>query len=124
MKYQFDNERPIYLQFLEQLELHIISGQLAPGERLPSVRDFALQAGVNPNTIQKALAELEAKGLIFTERTNGKYVTADQKLIQKSRKEFATTKTQKYIQDMLNLGVEKSEIIEYLTTKGVKHSEK
>lgn len=124
MKFQFNNERPIYLQFLEQLEHYIISGQLTPGERLPSVRDFARQAEANPNTIQKALTELEAKGLIFTERTNGKYVTTDQKLIQKSRKEFAATKTQKYIQDMLNLGIEKSEIIEYLTTKGVKHSEK
>lgn len=124
MKFKFDNERPIYLQLLEQLELSIISGQLTPGERLPSVRDFALQAGVNPNTIQKALAELEAAKLIFTERTNGKYVTADQKLIKKYREQFAAAKTQKYLQDMSDLGFDPHEIIDYFTKKGVKNSEK
>lgn len=124
MKFEFNNERPIYLQFLEQLELNIISGQLTPGERLPSVRDFALQAGVNPNTIQKALAELEAAKLIFTERTNGKYVTTDQKLIKKYREQFAAAKTQKYLQDMSDLGFDPHEIIDYFTKKGVKNSEK
>lgn len=124
MRFHFNNESPIYLQFLEQLELHIISGHLTPGERLPSVRDFALQAGANPNTVQKALAELEAQKLIFTERTNGKYVTNDQNLIQKCREQFATTKTQKYLQDMRDLGLNDDEIIEYFTKKGVKNSEK
>lgn len=124
MQFQFDNERPIYLQLLEQLELRIVSGQLAPGERLPSVRDFALQAKANPNTVQKALAELEANGLIFTERTNGKYVTNDQKLIKKYREQFAAAKTQKYLQDMSDLGFNHHEIVEYFTKKGVISSEK
>lgn len=124
MKFQFDNERPIYLQLLEQLELRIVSGLLTPGERLPSVRDLALQAKANPNTVQKALAELEASGLIFTERTNGKFVTNDQKLIKKYREQFAATKTQKYLQDMSDLGFKNHEIIEYFTKKGVINSEK
>lgn len=124
MQFQFDNERPIYLQLIDQLELYIVSGQLTPGERLPSVRDLALQAKANPNTIQRALAELEALGLIFTERTNGKFITKDQKLIKKYREQFAATKTQKYIQDMTDLGFAKHEIIEYFTKKGVIDSEK
>lgn len=82
------------------------------------MRDFALKAQANPNTIQRTLAELEALGLIFTERTNGKFVTTDQKLLKKYREQFAADKTQKYIQDMHSLGFENQEIINYITKKG------
>lgn len=118
MEFHFDNKRPIYLQLIEQLELYIVSGKITPGERLPSVRDFALQVQVNPNTIQKTLAELEALGLIFTERTNGKFVTTDQKLLKKYREQFATDKTKQYIRDMTDLGFDNSEIVNYLIQKG------
>ena len=79
----FDNNIPIYIQ---QIKIDIISGKLKPGERLMSVREYALDMKVNPNTMQKALVELEEIGLIFTERTNGKFVTNDQKLINKYKK--------------------------------------
>ena len=85
MKFEFDNNIPIYIQLVEQIKTFIISGNLKPGERLPSVRDLALQTKVNPNTMQKALTELEELKLIYTERTNGKFVTNDQKLIDKYR---------------------------------------
>ena len=69
MKFEFDNNIPIYIQLVEQLKIYIISGKIKPGERLPSVRDLALQTKVNPNTMQKALVELEELNLIYTENT-------------------------------------------------------
>ena len=89
MEFVFDNDRPIYIQLIEQLELYIVSGRLKPGERLPSVREYALISKVNPNTMQKALGELEEKGLIFTERTNGKFVTEDVALLKECREKYA-----------------------------------
>ena len=83
MDYIFDNERPIYIQLVEKIRLEIVSGKLKSGERLPSVRELALISRVNPNTMQKALAELEDEGLIYTERTNGKFVTDNKELIEK-----------------------------------------
>jgi len=77
----FEQNVPIYLQLVEKIRFCIISGQLLPGERLPSVREWALSERVNPNTMQKALSELETEGLIITERTNGKFVTNDRDLI-------------------------------------------
>ena len=79
MKVEFDNNIPIYIQLVEQLKIDIISEKLKSGERLPSVREFALQTKVNPNTVQKAFVELEDLKLIHTERTNGRFVTDDKK---------------------------------------------
>ena len=81
MEYIFNNDKPIYLQLLENIRIEIVSGILKPGDRLLSVRELALKMKVNPNTLQKALAELENEGLIYTERTNGKFVTNDTNLI-------------------------------------------
>ena len=83
MNTNFDNNIPIYLQLLEYVKTYIISGQIKSGEKLPSVREFANMFKVNPNTMQKALVELEEQKLIYTERTNGKYVTKDEKIIAK-----------------------------------------
>jgi len=118
--YIFDNERPIYVQLVEELRIKIISGKLKAGERLPSVRELALIARVNPNTMQKALVELEEMGLIFTERTNGKFVTEDKKLIQKIKKELAKEKVMKYINDMNDIGIVHEEAIKYLQEFGGK----
>ena len=115
MTFKFDNTSPIYIQLVEQLKVHIISGRLSPGERIPSVRELALLTKVNPNTMQKALSELEDSGLIFTERTNGKFVTEDTALIDRLRKEYAERLSQKYLSDMKELGFDEKNIIEYLT---------
>ena len=93
MEYIFDNERPIYIQLVEMIRIDIVSGKFEKGQRLPSVRELALMMKVNPNTMQKALAELEDEKLIYTERTNGKYVTEDEKLIEKVKKEISTRKS-------------------------------
>ena len=71
----FDANKPIYLQIVDNIKDRIINGDYSPGEKLPSVRDFAAQMAVNPNTMQRALAQLESEGLIYTERTNGRFVS-------------------------------------------------
>ena len=116
--FKFDNNTPIYIQLVEQLKVDIISGQLKSGERLPSVRDLALQNKVNPNTMQKALVELEELNLIYTERTNGKFVTTDQKLIEKYKKQYAEELTNKYLSSMQDIGYEQQETLDYLKNIG------
>ena len=111
MNFIFDIDRPIYIQLVEQLKIHIISGMIMPGERLPSVRELALKLKVNPNTMQKALSELENLGLIYTERTNGKFVSDDKKKIEKFRLEYAKCKTKKYINDIKSLGLSMEDMI-------------
>ena len=118
MNYIFDNERPIYVQLVEKIRFDIISGKLKPNSRIPSVRDLALSIKVNPNTIQKALIELENDGLIYTERTNGKYVTENKKLIEKTKKELAKQKVHNYLKDMQELGISYENALKYLEELG------
>jgi DNA-binding transcriptional regulator YhcF (GntR family) len=115
---KFDNNIPIYIQLVEEIKINIISGKIASGERLPSVREFALQMKVNPNTMQKALQELEEIKLIYTERTNGKFVTEDKKLIDKFKKQYADDLSKKYFQQMESIGFSKEETIKYLESLG------
>lgn len=114
MEYNFDNIRPIYIQIIEYVKLDIISNRLKKGDKIPSVREYALQMKVNPNTVQKALVELERDGLIYTERTNGKYVTNDDALINKIKEELIKNKIENLFNDLNNLGIDKQEIIEYI----------
>ncbi len=111
MEYIFDNERPIYLQLVEKLRIEIVSGKLKQGERLPSVRELALMVKVNPNTMQKALAELENQKLVYTERTNGKFVTNDFKLIEKVKRELASEKIKDYLKSMEDIGIDRQNAI-------------
>ena len=114
MNFEFDNNIPIYIQLVENIKLEIISGKLKPGDRLPSVRDLALSTKVNPNTMQKALQELENLKLIYTERTNGKYITMDEKLISEYRDDYANELSKKYFTNMETLGFSKKETIKYI----------
>lgn len=118
MNFIFDNDRPIYIQLVEQLKEYIVAGKFKAGEKLPSVREFAMQIKVNPNTVQKALAEIENQQLIYTERTNGKFVTENEELIENVKKELANQKVQKYFQDMHKLGIDKQDAIKYLQELG------
>jgi len=110
----FDNNVPIYIQIMDNIKKDIISGKLKAGEKLLSVRELSIQLKVNPNTLQKSLSELENLKLIYTERTNGKYVTEDIKLIEKFRKDEALNLTKNYINSMKQLGITKEEIKKYL----------
>ena len=120
MKFEFDNNIHIYIQLVEQLKIYIISDSIKSGERLPSVRELALQSKVNPNTMQKALVELEDLGLIYTERTNGKFVTDNNKLIEKNKREYAEEIVNKYFDSMINIGFTKEDALNYLKNKGDK----
>mgnify|MGYP004671223987 CR=1 FL=1 len=114
MEFNFDNDRPIYIQLVDNLKKYIISGKVLPGDKLPSVRDLALMIKVNPNTIQSALSELEEIGLIYTERTNGKYVTNNKSIIAKYKKDLIKKETSIYLSSMNELGLNKKEVIKYL----------
>lgn len=118
MKFEFDNNIPIYIQLVEQLKIYIISGSIKPGEKLPSVRELAFKSKVNPNTMQKALSELEDLKLIYTERTNGKYVTTDESLIDEVKSEYAKELSDKYFESMKNIGFNKNDAIKYLENIG------
>ena len=118
MSFDFNNTVPIYLQLVEQLKKEIISGKFSAGERLPSVRDLAFGLKVNPNTMQKALAELENIGLVFTERTNGKFVTENTSLIETYKQNYAKDITRKYIETMAKIGFDKNEILLHIKDLG------
>ncbi len=114
MEFTFDNNIPIYIQLLEYMKIYLISGVFKCGEKLPSVREFATSFKVNPNTMQKALSELESMKLIYTERTNGKYVTNDKKLIEKLKDEYAMTLAKSYFEGMKKIGLGKADSIKYI----------
>ena len=114
MPWNLDNDRPIYLQLMERIQHDIISGVYQPGDRLPSVRDLALDAAVNPNTMQKALSELERSGLVYSHRTSGRFITDDHHLIQKMRNDIAEEYIRQFLSQMRELGFEGSETVEML----------
>jgi len=100
----FTPDRPIYLQIQEQLKLGIVAGQYPPGDKLPAVRDLALTAAVNPNTMQRALAELERDGLVYTQRTSGRFVTEDEAVISKAKNELAMELIDAFLAKMAAIG--------------------
>lgn len=117
----FNNEQPIYLQIASQLELAIITAELLPGERLPPVRDFATIAQVNPNTMQRALSELEDTGLIYTERTSGRFVTTDRDHIRRCREQLARNKIESFLNDIDRLQLSRHDIIKLINQIGGIH---
>jgi len=118
MDFVFDNERPIYLQISSLLRTQIVSAKFQPGEKLPSVRELALAAKVNPNTVQKALTELENEGLIYTERTNGKFVSSDANTILIAKNALAKEKAAKFFEEMQNIGYSDTEALNYINHFG------
>ena len=105
MDYIFDNKTPIYMQLVDKIRLNIVSGKLKKGERLLSVRELALEFKVNPNTMQKALVELEQEGLIYTQRTSGKFVTENENVIRDAKCTLAMNKAKTFMQDMESIGI-------------------
>lgn len=111
---EFDNTKPIYLQLVEDIKKSIIKGEYKPGDKIPSVREFAATLKVNPNTMNKALLELEDIGLIYTERTNGKYITKDKNIIHKYKEKYLDKKTKTFINELKDLGLSTNEIKELI----------
>lgn len=122
MPWDFDNSKPIYIQLVEELKLRVISGQLTAGSKLSSVRDLAEEAGVNPNTMQRALTELERDQLVYSQRTSGRFVTEDMELIKTMRTQYATTKIKEVTVALLQMGYTKEELLK-LIEKDLKEQE-
>lgn len=114
MAWDLDADRPIYAQLVERIQMQIVSGYYPPGGKLPSVRELAAVAAVNPNTMQKAFAELERSGLIITQRTNGRTVTEDEELIRSIKVSLAREHVDTYFSKMKELGYLKREAVELL----------
>jgi len=117
MAWDFDLDKPLYLQIVEHIKLKIINGEYPPGERLLSVRELAAEASVNPNTMQKALAELERAGLVFSQRTSGRYITDDTLLLENLRYQSAQQYIDDFIGHMRRLGIEPQRALELLEEK-------
>ena len=112
MSWNFSDDKPIYLQLMEQIQLRIICGTYKAGEKLPSVRDIASEASVNPNTMQKALTELERTGLVFSKRTSGRFITKDINMIKNIRSDLAKDQIETFFNNMKKIGYTKDEILE------------
>ena len=114
MPWNLDSSRPIYLQIIERVQMDIITGRYQPGDKLPSVRDLAQEAAVNPNTMQTALSELERSGLIYSQRTSGRFITEDKELIHQMKKELAAAEVSAFVAHMKQLGITPEEIRQLL----------
>ena len=116
MAWALDSGRPIYAQIIERVQLAIITGHYKPGEKLPSVRELASEAAVNPNTMQKALSELEQSGLLYTQRTSGRFITEDTDRIKRMKNSLATMQVREFIRKMRQLGLGDEEILQLIHT--------
>lgn len=125
MAWTFDEKSPIYLQIAYRVKLQIAAKELKMGQQLLPVREFAQQAGVNPNTVQRAFAELEKEGLVYSAQTAGRFVTEDEDLIAQKRQEIAKSLMQTFITDMTAVGFGKSDIpqliTDYIDQEGKEH---
>lgn len=123
MIWSFKEDRPIYSQLIELIKLGIVSGEWKAGDKLPSVRDLAEEAGVNPNTMQRALADLEKEGLVYSKRTSGRFITEDNNMVDSIRKAIAAENINNFIESMKKLGFTPEQTLEAFKT-AVEGSEK
>lgn len=117
MQWELTNDRPLYIQLIEHIKLLILSGEYEAGQPFPSVRELALTANVNPNTMQRALAELEREGLLINERTNGRKITGDTSMIQAMRKDLANAKLCQLKAELGRLGFNREEQLAFITSQ-------
>ena len=114
MAWDIRADRPVYLQLVEHLQTAVVTGEYPPGSRIPPVRELAGQAGVNPNTMQRALSQLESDNLVITNRTAGRTVTEDREILENVRRELAKRQIQTYLQQMALLGYTAGEAAQLL----------
>lgn len=111
MPWEFDNNQPIYIQLVDRIKLKIVAGEYALGAKLESVRELAEEAGVNPNTMQRALAELEREELVYSQRTSGRFVTSDRERVEAVRGDYAKDLVKQFGESLVKLGYTTEEII-------------
>lgn len=115
MSWSLDNKKPVYMQLIDEIKIRIIIGAYPPGSKIPSVRELAAEASVNPNTMQRALGTLEDEGFIVTQRTSGKTVTDDEGMIYEAKKGMARRQVTEFLGKMQNLGFTREDAIEMIT---------
>ena len=116
MSWKFDEKSPIYAQIAQHVKMQIISQEIKSGEQLPTVRELAEIAGVNPNTMQRAFSELEREGMVYSQRTSGRFVTDDTELIAQKRKEVAELELKNFVDNMAKIGFDTQDIPSILET--------
>jgi len=124
--YSFNNKEPIYIQLISIIKTQIINGTLKENEKVKSVRDLAVEYGVNPNTVQRSLTELERQGFIYTERTTGRFVALPKTKMKEIKTELAASKTTEYLEWMESMGfnlIEIQTMIKQKNEKGVNNHE-
>ena len=123
MDWSFRSDQPIYSQLVQQIRLAIISGTYSPGQRLMSVRDMAAEAGVNPNTMQRALQDLEREGMVCSQRTTGRFVTEDPTVIEQAKTKVAEEQIRVFFETMRKLGYTREAILVLLKEEEGKHAD-
>ena len=116
MAWEFEADRPIYLQLVEQIQLRIVAGEYPAGSRLPAVRELAAEASVNPNTMQKALGELERMELVRSQRTSGRFITEDVDKIRMIKENLAREQLTRFLEQMRAIGYGRGDILRLLET--------
>ncbi len=114
MAWTFSSDRPVYLQIADRIQMCVLSGEYAPGEQIMTVRQLAMEAAVNPNTVQHAFTELETKGIIVSKGTMGRFVTEDPKAIEDCRNKMAEQMVKNFVRDIRRLSVTTKQIIEMI----------
>jgi hypothetical protein len=114
MGWKFTSTAPVFMQIIDRVQTDIISGKLRPGDKLISVRELAQQAGVNPNTMQRALLQLEQAGLIYTKRGSGRFITEDEQKLLDVKAEVITSRIKEFVLSLSELGLENNQIIQLL----------
>lgn len=117
MPWELDSDRPIFQQIIDKIQTDILSGKYAPGDKLPSVRELAMAAAVNPNTMQKALAELERAGLVYTQRTSGRFITEDTAMIELLKERKARELIDAFLEGMQRIGYSTQDAVDALKRK-------
>ena len=113
-EWHLTNDRPVFIQIMEKLKRDIVTGSYRPGDKLPSVRELAAEAAVNPNTMQRAFSELEREGLVYTKRTNGRFITEDLSMISQLKEQMALDAISQFLNSMQQLGFSGKETLALL----------
>ena len=124
MDWKFNNSSPVYQQIMEKILSAVLAGEFSPGEKIPSVRDLAVEARVNPNTVQHALQELEQTGLLVTRSTNGRHVTDDETILESMRNKRLRELTEEFMGKFATLGVPPSQVMQLLSDYEKERNEK
>ena len=121
---EFKSGMPIYMQLISYMKISIVNGKYPPGSKIPAVREMALEAGINPNTVQRAFTELEREGLLHTERTNGRFVTENTDMLVLIKKNMSDELIEEFFMKLEQLGMNRKEVVEAVENWINNHEEK